>query len=56
MPPKPVLDMDMDEFRTMQNLMLKVQKQALTASGGGQTELSAEAEKEIPRHGQIITT
>ena len=28
MPPKPVLDMDMDEFRTMQNLMLKVQKQA----------------------------
>ena len=28
MPPKPVLDMDMDEFRTMQTLMLKVQKQA----------------------------
>lgn len=28
MPPKPVLDMDMDEFRTMQNLMIKVQKQA----------------------------
>ena len=28
MPPKPVLNMDMDEFRTMQNLMLKVQKQA----------------------------
>lgn len=27
-PPKPVLDMDMDEFRTMQTLMLKVQKQA----------------------------
>ena len=28
MPPKPVLNMDMDEFRTMQTLMLKVQKQA----------------------------
>ena len=28
MPPKPVLNMDMDKFRTMQNLMLKVQKQA----------------------------
>ena len=28
MPPKPVLKMDMDEFRTMQTLMLKVQKQA----------------------------
>jgi len=28
MPPKPVLNMDMDEFCTMQNLMLKVQKQA----------------------------
>ena len=28
MPPKPVLDMDMDEFSTMQSLMLKVQKQA----------------------------
>lgn len=28
MPPKPVLNMDMVEFRTMQTLMLKVQKQA----------------------------
>lgn len=28
MPPKPVHNMDMDEFRTMQTLMLKVQKQA----------------------------
>ena len=28
MPPKPVLNMVMDEFRTMQTLMLKVQKQA----------------------------
>ena len=28
MPPKPVLSIDMDEFRTMQTLMLKVQKQA----------------------------
>ena len=28
MPPKPVLNVDMDEFRTMQTLMLKVQKQA----------------------------
>ena len=28
MPPKPVLNMDMDEFCTMQTLMLKVQKQA----------------------------
>ena len=28
MPPKPVPDMDMDEFRTMQNLMIKIQKQA----------------------------
>ena len=28
MPPKPVLNVDMDEFRTMQSLMLKVQKQA----------------------------
>ena len=28
MPPKPVLNMDMDKFRTMQNLMLKAQKQA----------------------------
>ena len=28
MPPKPVLNMDMDEFRTLQTLMLKVQKQA----------------------------
>ncbi len=28
MPHKPVLNMDMDEFHTMQNLMLKVQKQA----------------------------
>ena len=28
MPPKPVLNMDMDEFRTMRTLMLKVQKQA----------------------------
>ena len=28
MPPKPVLNTDMDEFRTMQNLMLKAHKQA----------------------------
>ena len=31
-------------------------KQAQTALGGGQTELSAEAEKGIPRQGLIITT
>ena len=34
----------------------KCAKQAQTASGRGETELSAEAEKEIPRQGQIITT
>ena len=34
----------------------KIAKQAQTASGRGETELSAEAEKEIPRQGQIITT
>lgn len=33
-----------------------ITEQAQTASGREQTELSAEAEKKIPRQGQIITT